>query len=107
MRKARAMSRPSVDGAAAVHDSLVTGLAISAWGISCIAPRPRSRRDEAPLSTITGDSDIRATYIALSAFAKPGPAVTNATPGDPVSRPQGVGHVYRGGLVAHVYYADA
>ena len=62
------------------------GAAIGCWSISCNAPRPCRSVGAAPPSSTTGDCAICAFLSAVTAFVTPGPAVTAATPGMPVSR---------------------
>src|SRR5271157_538776 len=56
------------------------------WSMSCSAPRPRRAVATAPPSKMTGDCAICAFLMAVTAFVTPGPAVTTATLGIPVSR---------------------
>ncbi len=54
--------------------------------MSCSAPRPLSTVAVAPPKSTTGDCANCAFLSAVSALVTPGPAVTAATPGRPVSR---------------------
>jgi hypothetical protein len=54
--------------------------------MSCSAPRPLVRVAAAPPSSTMGDSAIWAFFTAVTVLVMPGPAVTHATPGMPVSR---------------------
>ena len=58
----------------------------ASWSISCKAPRLRSTVAVAPPSNTTGDCARRAFCTAVSVLVTPGPAVTAATPGIPLSR---------------------
>ena len=72
------------------------------WSMSCSAPRPCRAVGAAPATTITGDWASWAFLTAVIVFVTPGPAVTAATPGRPVSRATGVGGEDGGGLVPGV-----
>jgi hypothetical protein len=54
--------------------------------MSCSAPRPLSTVAVAPPRMITGDCASWAFFTAVIVLVRPGPAVTAATPGTPVSR---------------------
>jgi len=54
--------------------------------MSCNAPRPCSTVGAAPPMSTTGDCASCAFLTAVMVFVSPGPAVTAATPGRPVSR---------------------
>src|SRR5262245_26199484 len=54
--------------------------------MSCSAPRPLSAVAVAPPSSTIGDWAIWAFLTAVIVLVRPGPAVTAATPGRPVSR---------------------
>ena len=86
-RHARAKSPAIRSGSVQVQDALQTFAASPAWSISWNAPAPGRPDGDAPESSTSGDSAHCATYRADSVLANPGPAVTIATPGRPLSRP--------------------
>jgi hypothetical protein len=58
----------------------------SIWSMSCSAPRPLRTVAVAPPKSTMGDCAIFAFLSAVIEFVTPGPAVTAATPGNPVMR---------------------
>ena len=69
-----------------LRNSLTCGATSGRWSMSCSAPRPCSAVGAAPPSSITGDCASCAFFSAVIVLVMPGPAVTAATPGMPVSR---------------------
>ena len=88
MRIAFATSAPSVSVVGRGPRRLATGAAISAWRSSWKPPRPSWVVSVWPDSSTIGDSWPCAVISAAAALAWPGPPVTMAMPGLPVSRPQ-------------------
>ena len=66
--------------------SFTCGSTSGACSMSCSAPRPCSAVGAAPPSSSTGDCASWAFLSAVMVLVMPGPAVTAATPGVPVSR---------------------
>ncbi len=65
---------------------LTCGSTSGRWSMSCSAPRPCSAVGAAPPSSTTGLCASCAFFSAVIVLVMPGPAVTAATPGTPVSR---------------------
>src|SRR6056297_656719 len=62
------------------------GVISGIWSMSCSAPRFFKAVAVAPPSTSTGDCASWAFFSGVMVLVSPGPAVTAATPGTPVSR---------------------
>ena len=84
----RATRPASGSDPSAVWDHLAAGAAMAAWSSSWKAPMPACETGLWPLIITRGDSAARATKRPVTPLQWPGPAVSRATPGSPVRRPQ-------------------
>ena len=71
-----------------IQEPFVTGAAMLTWSISWNANIPSSGSSLHPAKNITGLSDVNILGRTDIALEKPGPPVTRATAGSPVTRAQ-------------------
>src|SRR3990172_1867604 len=84
--KARRNISGTRSGAGILNAHFAIGAKVSRLGTSCSIPLPRDFRELWPNRTTKGTQSVKALTMAVKALHRPGPLVTNATPGSPQLR---------------------